>query len=242
MKRLILTILLFSAFANAQVLYMYPDGQSFYKGGYEEFYSDLAKVLKEKNFQVCSNKKEAINVKVLVNVDGSVAIVKEEDEAAVASNQCAYDMIKSVLPHLKNWQPAELNGQKVKTVARFLFVPNEFINNIPTSRLSYVSAIHPDGIDGFRKKFMVCFNSDKFNWNQDFGIATYFEVNTAGDLQFIHADPVADNEEFMNMIVRCLHYNKNKKWTPASYGETKIVSFPYFFRLKFRDGKIQKNN
>ena len=229
-------MLLFSAFANAQVLYMYPDGQSFYKGGYEGFYSDLAKVLKEKNHQVCSNKKEAINVK------GSVAIVKEEDEAAVANNQCAYDMIKSVLPYLENWQPAELNGQKVKAVARFLFVPNEIINNIPTDKLSYLSAIHPDRIEGFRKKFMVCFNSDKFKWNQDFSIATYFEVNTAGDLQFIHADPMADNEEFMNMIVRCLHYNKKKKWTPASYRGTNIVDFPFVFKLSFRDGKIQKNN
>ena len=242
MKRLILIMLLFSAFANAQVLYMYPDGQSFYKGGYEEFYSDLVKVLKEKNHQVCFNKKEAINVKVLVNVDGSVAIVKEEDEAAVANNQCAYDMIKSVLPYLENWQPAELNGQKVKAVARFLFVPNEIINNIPTDKLSYLSAIHPDRIEGFRKKFMVCFNSDKFKWNQDFSIATYFEVNTAGDLQFIHADTMADNEEFMNMIVRCLHYNKKKKWTPASYRGTNIVDFPFVFKLSFRDGKIQKNN
>ena len=235
-------MLLFSAFANAQVLYMYPDGQSFYKEGYKGFYSDLAKVLKEKNYQVCSNKKEAINVKVLVNVDGSVAIVKEEDEAAVGNNQCAYDMIKSVLPYLENWQPAELNGQKVKAVARFLFVPNEIINNIPTDKLSYLSAIHPDRIEGFRKKFMVCFNSDKFKWNQDFSITTYFEVNTEGDLQFIHADPVADNEEFMNMIVRCLHYNKKKKWTPASYRGTNIVDFPFVFKLSFRDGKIQKNN
>ena len=229
-------MLLFSAFVNAQVLYMYADGQSFYKGGYEEFYSDLVKVLQEKNHQVCSNKKEAINVKVLVNVDGSVAIVKEEDELAIKNNQCAYDMIKSVLPHLKNWQPAEVNGQKIRAVARFLFVPDEFINNIPTSRLSYLSAIHPDRIEGFRKKFMVCFNSDKFNWNQDFSITTYFEVNTEGDLQFIHADPVADNEEFMNMIVRCLHYNKKKKWTPASYRGTNIVDFPFVFKLSFRDG------
>ena len=235
-------MLLFSAFANAQVLYMYPDGQSFYKGGYEGFYSDLAKVLKERNHQVCSNKKEAINVKVLVNVDGSVAIVKEEDEAAVANNQCAYDMIKSALPYLKNWQPAEVNGQKIRAVARFLFVPNEIINNIPTDKLSYLSTIHPDRIEGFRKKFMVCFNSDKFKWNQDFSIATYFEVNTAGDLQFIHADTMADNEEFMNMIVRCLHYNKKKKWTPASYRGTNIVDFPFVFKLSFRDGKIQKNN
>ena len=229
-------MLLFSAFANAQVLYMYPDGQSFYKGGYEGFYSDLAKVLKERNHQVCSNKKEAINVKVLVNVDGSVAIVKEEDEAAVANNQCAYDMIKSALPYLKNWQPAEVNGQKIRAVARFLFVPNEIINNIPTDKLSYLSTIHPDRIEGFRKKFMVCFNSDKFKWNQDFSITTYFEVNTEGDLQFIHADPVADNEEFMNMIVRCLHYNKKKKWTPASYRGTNIVDFPFVFKLSFRDG------
>ena len=238
MKRLILIMLLFSAFLNlnAQVLYMYPKKQDSYKDGYKGFYSDLVKVLKEKNYQTCPNKKEAINVKVLVNVDGSVAIVKEEDEAAVANNQCAYDMIKSALPHLKNWQPAELNGQKVKAVARFLFVPNEFINNIPTDKLSYVPAIHPDGIEGFRKKFMVCFNSDKFNWNQDFSITTYFEVNTEGDLQFIHADPVADNEEFMNMIVRCLHYNKKKKWTPASYRGTNIVDFPFVFKLNFRDG------
>jgi len=231
-------MLLFSAFLNlnAQVLYMYPKKQDSYTDGYKGFYSDLAKVLKEKNYQTCPNKKEAINVKVLVNVDGSVAIVKEEDEAAVANNQCAYDMIKSALPYLKNWQPAELNGQKVKAVARFLFVPNEFINNIPTDKLSYVSAIHPDGIEGFRKKFMVCFNSDKFNWYQDFSITTYFEVNTEGDLQFIHADPVADNEEFMNMIVRCLHYNKKKKWTPASYRGTNIVDFPFVFKLNFRDG------
>ena len=105
-------MLLFSAFLNlnAQVLYMYPKKQDSYKDGYKGFYSDLAKVLKEKNYQTCPNKKEAINVKVLVNVDGSVAIVKEEDEAAVANNQCAYDMIKSALPYLKNWQPAELNG------------------------------------------------------------------------------------------------------------------------------------
>ena len=238
MKRLILIMLLFSAFLNlnAQVLYMYPKKQDSYKDGYKGFYSDLAKVLKEKNYQVCSNKKEAINVKVLVNVDGSVAIVKEEDEAAVANNQCAYDMIKSALPYLKNWQPAEVNGQKIRAVARFLFVPNEIINNIPTDKLSYLSAIHPHGIEGFRKKFMVCFNSDKFNWNQDFSITTYFEVNTVGDLQFIHADPVADNEEFMNMIVRCLHYNKKKKWTPASYRGTNIVDFPFVFKLSFRDG------
>ena len=231
-------MLLFSAFLNlnAQVLYMYPKKQDSYKDGYKGFYSDLVKVLKEKNYQTCPNKKEAINVKVLVNVDGSVAIVKEEDEAAVANNQCAYDMIKSALPYLKNWQPAELNGQKVKAVARFLFVPDEFINNIPTSRLSYLSAIHPDGIEGFRKKFMVCFNSDKFKWNQDFSITTYFEVNTEGDLQFIHADPRAENEEFMNMIVRCLHYNKKKKWTPASYRGTNIVDFPFVFKLNFRDG------
>ena len=231
-------MLLFSAFLNlnAQVLYMYPKKQDSYKDGYKGFYSDLAKVLKEKNYQTCPNKKEAINVKVLVNVDGSVAIVKEEDEAAVANNQCAYDMIKSALPYLKNWQPAELNSQKVKAVARFLFVPNEFINNIPTDKLSYISAIHPDGIEGFRKKFMVCFNSDKFKWNQDFSITTYFEVNTEGDLQFIHADPMADNEEFMNMIVRCLHYNKKKKWTPASYRGTNIVDFPFVFKLNFRDG------
>ena len=236
MKRLILIMLLFSAFANAQVLYMYPKKQDSYKDGYKGFYSDLAKVLKEKNYQTCPNKKEAINVKVLVNVDGSVAIVKEEDELAIKNNQCAYDMIKSALPYLKNWQPAEVNGQKTRAVARFLFVPNEFINNIPTDKLSYVSAIHPDGIDGFRKKFMVCFNSDKFNWYQDFSITTYFEVNTEGDLQFIHADPVADNEEFMNMIVRCLHYNKKKKWTPASYRGTNIVDFPFVFKLNFRDG------
>ena len=229
-------MLLFSAFANAQVLYMYPKKQDSYKDGYKGFYSDLAKVLKEKNYQTCPNKKEAINVKVLVNVDGSVAIVKEEDEAAVANNQCAYDMIKSALPYLKNWQPAEVNGQKTRAVARFLFVPNEIINNIPTDKLSYLSAIHPDGIEGFRKKFMVCFNSDKFKWNQDFSITTYFEVNTEGDLQFIHADPVADNEEFMNMIVRCLHYNKKKKWTPASYRGTNIVDFPFVFKLNFRDG------
>ena len=30
-------MLLLSAFANAQVLYMYPDGQSFYKGGMKGF-------------------------------------------------------------------------------------------------------------------------------------------------------------------------------------------------------------
>ena len=46
MKRLILIMLLFSAFANAQVLYMYPKKQDSYKDGYKGFYSDLAKVLK----------------------------------------------------------------------------------------------------------------------------------------------------------------------------------------------------
>ena len=62
MKQIII-FLLFSNLFSAQVLDAYPEGQDFYKGGEEQFFKELNKVLIDSKLNPCENKKEVFFLK-----------------------------------------------------------------------------------------------------------------------------------------------------------------------------------
>ena len=80
LSKLLLLLIIFSQSINAQVLERYPKGQDFYKGGTQKFYSDIHKILLEKNIQPCENKNEVYDVKFVVYPDSTIKIVKDFDE------------------------------------------------------------------------------------------------------------------------------------------------------------------
>ena len=78
MKQIII-FLLFSNLFSAQVLDAYPEGQDFYKGGEEQFFKELNKVLIDSKLNPCENKKEVFFMKILVYPDSHISFVQEPD-------------------------------------------------------------------------------------------------------------------------------------------------------------------
>lgn len=234
--RFLFLMLFLSTMVKAQILYFFPKKQYFYEGGKAKLYEELAKILKEQNYTPCE-KDEGLMVKLLISPDKKVQYVSEEDTLSVKQNACAYKMIKSILPHLKSWKPAEINGQSVKAIARFLFIPNDLINGISYSNEKFKNAEYKGGIDKFRNSFYPCINIERFRWSSDFTINLYFEINTQGRIQFMHLSPEVDNDDFMRTIVTCIN-SRGKNWEPASYKGIKYVT-PFRFPMNFKNPENQ---
>lgn len=230
MRKLLILMLGIVANVNAQLHYQYPENQEFYEGGSKVFYTELAQIMKDKNFQYCENPNEAITVKVIVNPNGKIQFVTEEDQNAVNNNQCAYNMIKEALKYLKNWKPAEVDGNKIRAIARFGFVPNDLLNGITEfSAKDFKKPDYPKGVEKFRNRYIACFHESKFQFPADIDFTLFFEINTQGNIQLAHIEPIFNNVEFNKMALGCLNYRERKiKWTPASYKGTPIISLQNF--------------
>ena len=111
----------FSLNANAQIFQEYPKGQYAYQK--KHLYKDLHEILM-KNFNPCDNKNELIWLKVLINEKGDAKFIENNTE-----NKCANDLAKGVVTHLNKWISAEVDGNKVKAFANFIFFPDDLFEN-----------------------------------------------------------------------------------------------------------------
>lgn len=221
-----LIFLLFINFilAQTQVLHKYPEGQKFYKGGYEQFYEDAHHYLIKNNIKPCEDKTEAYVMRILVNPDGKVNYVQDQDESAVAKNKCTFDLAKKILSHLENYIPAEENGIKTPALTSIIFYPNELFSlyNYAANRDLIKEADFPGGIQNYRKKFISCFDTNGYNYSQSFRFIINFDVDTQGEIQNIYIDTEFGNDQFVKMIIDCVVPRK-LKFKPGTYNGTPIT-------------------
>ncbi|RKS96734.1 energy transducer TonB [Chryseobacterium defluvii] len=228
-----LTLLFFViiSLCNAQVLDRYPIDSQFYQGGRTNFYKEFHQLLLDKKIPQCSNKNEYLNLKLVVYPDSTIKLVKQ-DSALITKAKCTYDASREVLRYMKNWIPAEINGEKHPAIVTVQIYMDDLYEKYTDSYLpeNYTTqAEFKDGIMGFRKEVANAIDVNRFQTNSAviFSLEVNFEIDQEGKMQNVELARETDNKDFNNMILQSIRSIK-KKWKPAMFHNIPIKSH---FRL-----------
>ena len=166
----------------AQVHARYPSGQHFYEGGQSALTAEMINIAAKHNIPRCKNRKEVYSPSVLVYPDGKINLVKDEDSLTIAANKCAYNFSKALLPHLKGWMPAVVDGSRVKAIAKFTVQPF-FISysKLNPAENVFTPATFSDGLEVLNKKISLVLTNDILR-NTDEPLAVVFLISDKGQL------------------------------------------------------------
>lgn len=231
----ILFLMVFSI-ANGQVLFRYPKGQKSYNG---DFYKDFHQILKEDNIKPCENKNELYNVRVLVNEDASINIIRDSDDGRMQHNKCTIEILKKVLPKMKGWTPAQVDGEKIKAATTRIIYLNDLFNYQEGYKLrNYIteSSFKGEEINKFRQKVAnrAYRRADKYTIIIEAKLEVAFEINENGEISNAFIVETSGNEEFDKEFIDAIMSMKDKKWNPLKYRDIPINNY-YVFPFTVRD-------
>lgn len=234
LKIFILITSIFFISIDAQVLYNYPKGQDFYEGGREGFNKDIQDAAVKSGIKPCE-KTEALFMRFIIYPDNQVKYVADPDTLAVANNKCIKDKVLGLMKSVKNWKPAELDGNKTAAMFCTLFTDDlllkkgfseeEFSNPV------YMYKDKESDIMKFRENFVKCFDSNGYRANLDYSFVINFDVDTKGEAGFFYIENQSDLEKFNKMVVDCASNTKKSYWKPSYY---KGVPVKQVFRMPIR--------
>ena len=232
MKRILFLLVLFPLFCSAQILDAYPKGQEFYRGGITKLYEDVHEVFTKFNIKPCENKNEFYNLKLVVNKDASISLVKDYDELAIKENSCAYEKAKLAVSNILGWQPAEVEGQKFPAVVEVPFYPASLFSGYRAGYTAYQyfkPVSYPGGQkaleDDLKQYFMGLF----FDYQINGDLVMIFKIDRYGHIYDLVLESRIENEEFKKDIIKTIkRFNKKKTWIPASiHGQPVASEFHY---------------
>lgn len=188
----------------------------YYLGGYNKLFSEMVEIAKSKNLQSCPSS-QTYNPSVLIEKDGAIKFVKDEDSLTIADNKCAYDFSKKVLPYLKNWKPLQIKGESHAAIARFPVNPFYVSHSNANPALNKsTKAEFPKGINNFRMYVGDIF-SKELNKNKNRTYYLTFTINEEGNIANVkievYPEEKIENEEFLRRQV----LNIKEKWKPATF-------------------------
>ncbi len=225
-----LLFLFCSSLMCSQTIYeMYPDKQTAYIGGNVQFYKDFHHILKDKNMEPCADKNETLHFRLVVYPDKSIKYVKSEDPIA-ASYKCTSELSKQVVKHMKGWNPAEVNGEKVAAATTFLIIPNELFGDLPAGYdpiNDLQMATYEGGIQQFRKKVFQGIDIRGYNFKAPVRMEATFYIEIDGTMSNIELAESSGIKVFDDMLITSLSKIKNK-WKP---GTIHGIPVRYKFRL-----------
>ncbi|RCU43566.1 hypothetical protein EIZ47_05205 [Chryseobacterium lacus] len=239
-KSYILLAFLFSQALTSQVLEKYPNGQQFYKNGTTGMMLDMIKIVKEKNIQKCKSKEEYYDPAVLVYPDGKIDFVKDFDTLRIKQRQCAYDFTKAVLPHMKGWIPAKIDGKEVKAIAKFSVFPFIIFNSkLNPQENVYTSPTFSDGVAELHKKISIVLTKD-VTGNTNEPIFILFLIDERGKLKKTQLFYTGDDAKKIHKVSYKLQ-NISGDWAPATFNS---VPFEWFIVVTLDPLKkqFQQNN
>ena len=234
MKKLISILLLLSyTISNAQEsIYLFPEEQIPYIGGYEEFYKDFNKILIDKNISPCENKGEFYEFSVLIKPNSKISFVADPEGYDDKNSKCARDASREVAKYLTGWNPATVDGQTVSAVAKFIIIPNQLFGKLdegynPIKNKQETLPEFPGGINAFRTEVANNVDLSIFTYDQAFRLEVMFIVEKDGTIQDVTLAQSSGNRQFDNMVLHSFTKMK-KKWKPATIYKQDVR---YRFRL-----------
>lgn len=238
-KFLFYLFLFFSICTTAQVLDEYPQNQHFYEGGLVGLYKDSHQLLVDKKQKDC-DPQEIYQPRILVTKDSTVKLIADRDSVNINKNKCAYEVSMLLLKNLRNWKPAEVNGQKFDAITEFIVHPADLMSNYKEqySAENFLrEAKYPGGNKAFKKDFNENFKSLFVDYHINGTFNLEFYVGKDGKIENVRIFPVFDNKAFNSDFLRALARMK-KKWQPSLYKNIPIkqrISFPVDFSMNFRE-------
>lgn len=188
----------------------------YYVGGYNKLVSEMIDIAKSKNLQSCPSS-QIYNPSVLIEKDGSIKFVKDDDSLNIANNKCAYDFSKKVLPYLKNWKSLQIKGESYAAIARFPVNPFYISHsNVNPGLNKSTKAEFSKGINKFRMYVGDIF-SKELDKNKGRTYYLTFTINEEGNIANVkievYPEQKIENEEFLRRQV----LNIKEKWKPATF-------------------------
>ncbi|MEJ5048807.1 hypothetical protein WH221_03165 [Chryseobacterium culicis] len=237
MKKIILFLftLYFGSAFSQKTLAKYPEGQFPYKEGPIQMAADMQNYFLTTGTKPC-DKNEMYFVTLKIDNTGKPSLVKKKsDENAIERNKCAFNLAVKSLGSLKNWQPAEEQGEKVTAYFDFPFLTEDFFENYKSdydiSKI-YQPAELPGGVKELRKeihkKLEGYLDSESYNPKGKFIIS--FIIDADGSISTVDIEPKVDNSEQFFEDIKFILKKIKVKWNP---GKIKGQSIKSKFRMPF---------
>lgn len=204
-------------------IYEFPQDQDFYSGGKPQLYREMHQILKDQKFTICSEF-ESYEASVLIKENSRVSFVKDFDSVTIEANKCAYDMFRKLLPHLKNWKPASVEGKPVQAIAKVAFIPNVLFENYVDGSVikSPTAAEFPGGIRAFRMEFANNFDMSSIGrGSRPSAIELTFVVNGEGVIEDVN---ITGNDKQMSKGAAQAISKIKTRWTPATVNGNPVRS------------------
>lgn len=221
-----LFLMVFSV-ASGQVLFRYPKGQKPYNG---DFYKDFHQVLKDNHIKPCENKNEIYELNILVNEDASVNFINNTDEQSIQESKCTIEVIKQVLPKMKAWIPAQVDGKNAKAyVKRIIYLDDLFNYKEGYKETDYgtqSTLIQPKELIKFMNKIKdrLYRKMKKNNKMKDVKVELAFHMNKIGKIEGVTMVKSSGNEEIDKEFIEVIMSMKDKQWEPLKYRGIPIKS------------------
>ncbi|NIF07277.1 hypothetical protein F3J23_17800 [Chryseobacterium sp. Tr-659] len=222
-KKFLLLITFFTTkliFGQNEVLDKYPYGQDFYAGGLNQLNKEMVKIVKEQKFLPCEKTEEQYNVQILVRENSTISYVKDFDTVNIQKNKCAFDFSRKIIPHLKRWMPAKVNGKFIGAIARIEINPFYLVNSKDDpSKNEKKNPTFKKGIKAFGFEIKSIFeryvkkNEDKRAW-------LTFVVNENGEMEDLKIEGDFSDYEKKDIINSL--YRIKGKWNPATFNNIPI--------------------
>jgi len=238
---LFLFALCFGSVFSQKTLSKYPEGQFPYKEGPVQMSADMQNYFLKSGAKPC-DKNEMYFVTLKIDNIGKPSLVKKKsDDAIIEKNKCAFDLAIKSIGSLKNWHPAEENGEKAIAYFDFPFFPQDFFENYkPDYDLSklYQYPDLPGGSHELRKeihkKLEGYLDPTSYSANGKFIIS--FTIDTDGSISTVDIEPKIDNSEQFFEDIKFILKKIKVKWNPGKIKGQPIKSkFRMPFNFKSRD-------
>lgn len=216
---------------NQLVIYeSYPVGQDFYVGGRKALHQEMKDISLTLGLQPCPVD-QTYKLPILVESSGSIKLVKDEDSLNLSNNKCAVEYGKKLLPHLRRWLAARVDGQPVNAIAEITVNPYIIYHSKPIiAQNVYKEPKFKLGMHEFRLYMLEALKKPvKENENQ-YMVMT-FAVSDTGIMERVEFTGSFDQNVIKAGYDAVEKLNRRKLWKPGT-----VNGFPIYqwFRMPVR--------
>ena len=153
------------------------------------------------------------------------------------ANKCASDLLDQILPELKNWTPAQKDGNNITARSLFAFFPDDLFDNYKDDydpkKLNADADFPPNGLSSFRDEVAKKVDLGGFNGRGKITVIINFVVDIDGSVTDVAVEKSSGVKEFDDRFIDAIKKVK-KKWVPAKlYGNPIRQRYKIPFSINF---------
>ncbi len=240
-------LLFLPVYSAAQVLERFPPGQQYYRGGWRSLDKEMKELAKTLDLKPCENDGERYIMSVLVNPDGKPNFVKDFDTVTIQQNKCAYDMSRKLLPHLKGWAAASVDGKPVKAITTINVIPYNLFNERPKiTERKVVEPKYHKGNSSFHYQVKHILESSLSKNVDQRRVVLAVKISPEGVLENVEVRNIEVSELSRRKLIADIKAIKGK-WTPATVNGipvnfTLVLTFQQNFNFELEKDKFDNND